>query len=223
MEKERKIKVLSLVALIVAVLGLAVAFAALSQTLTINGTASVDAAQWDIHFENLSEAFLDGSATENSSPMLNKTSVDGINVTLTKPEDMVGYSLDVVNKGQINAEVSSVEISPICTSDSAVERCDWDNDGVVTQDDIDMVNNNISFVVMSNGWYMGESHAGDFALEKGEKLPAGKNLRLTILVAYGNVYFNDKGEFDVNLSTELPKRALTFENLSIKVNFVQTN
>ena len=38
MEKERKIKVLSIVALIVAVLGLTVAFAALSQTLTINGT-----------------------------------------------------------------------------------------------------------------------------------------------------------------------------------------
>ena len=37
MEKERKIKALILVALVVAVIGLTVAFAALSQTLTING------------------------------------------------------------------------------------------------------------------------------------------------------------------------------------------
>ena len=47
MEKERRIKTLSLVALIVAVLGLTVAFAALSQTLTINGTASINSATWD--------------------------------------------------------------------------------------------------------------------------------------------------------------------------------
>ena len=37
MERNRKIKILSLVALIVAVLGLGVAFAALSSKLTING------------------------------------------------------------------------------------------------------------------------------------------------------------------------------------------
>ena len=56
MEKQRKIKVMSVVALIVAVLGLTVAFAALSQTLTINGTANVDAASWDIHFETISSS-----------------------------------------------------------------------------------------------------------------------------------------------------------------------
>ena len=39
MERNRKIKTLSLVALIVAVLGLGVAFAALSSKLTINGSA----------------------------------------------------------------------------------------------------------------------------------------------------------------------------------------
>ena len=52
MEKERKIKVLSVAALLVAVLGLTVAFAALSQTLTINGSATVNTASWDIHFKN---------------------------------------------------------------------------------------------------------------------------------------------------------------------------
>ena len=44
MEKTRKIKIISLCALLVAVLGLTVAFASLSQTLTINGSAAVNAA-----------------------------------------------------------------------------------------------------------------------------------------------------------------------------------
>lgn len=54
MEKTRKIKIISLCALLVAVLGLTVAFASLSQTLTINGSANMDAASWDIHFEKTS-------------------------------------------------------------------------------------------------------------------------------------------------------------------------
>ena len=61
MEKERKIKVLSIVALIVAVLGLTVAFAALSQTLTINGTSKVEKNEdkdgnkkWEVRFYGVS-------------------------------------------------------------------------------------------------------------------------------------------------------------------------
>ena len=54
MEKTRQIKIISLCALLVAVLGLTVAFASLSQTLTINGSAAVNAASWDIHFEKTS-------------------------------------------------------------------------------------------------------------------------------------------------------------------------
>ena len=51
MEKQRKIKIISVAALIVAVLGLTVAFAALSQTLTINGAANVNTATWDVHLQ----------------------------------------------------------------------------------------------------------------------------------------------------------------------------
>ena len=69
-EKERRIKVLSLVALIVAVLGLTVAFASLSQMLTINGTATVDAASWDVHFENLTGPDITGSASTSGTPVL---------------------------------------------------------------------------------------------------------------------------------------------------------
>lgn len=70
MEKERKIKVLSVAALLVAVLGLTVAFAALSQTLTINGSATVNTASWDIHFKNLSTPTLTGNAAVTTAPTI---------------------------------------------------------------------------------------------------------------------------------------------------------
>ena len=146
MEKERRIKVLSLAALIVAVLGLTVAFAALSQTLTINGNASVDAATWDIHFETPygSDATTEGAATINKTPTFNGTSITDIDVSITKPGDLANWVFKIVNNGTINAKISSIEISELCTIDSPVESCDWNNDGTVTQEDVDKVNNNIA-------------------------------------------------------------------------------
>ena len=54
MEKERSVKLLIISILFMLIAGLTVAFAALSTTLNINGTAYLDAAKWGIRFENLS-------------------------------------------------------------------------------------------------------------------------------------------------------------------------
>ena len=111
MEKERRIKVLSLLALIVAVLGLTIAFAALSQTLTINGRASMNKSGWDIHFDNLSNASITGEAKEISTPQITDGGItlDNINVSLSKPKDKVEYTVDIVNDGTITAEYVTKE------------------------------------------------------------------------------------------------------------------
>ena len=110
MEKTRKIKIISLCALLVAVLGLTVAFASLSQTLTINGSAAVNAASWDIHFEKTSgkETEVKGAATF-TEPTLSGTTIENFSATLTKPGDSVTYYFDIVNKGTIDAVVSSYD------------------------------------------------------------------------------------------------------------------
>ena len=120
MEKERKIKILSVIALIVAILGLTVAFASLSQTLTINGTASVDSASWNIHFESL-----DGS--NEVSPELSRTPNDYSNfagypltfendkttafITMAvfgRPGDIIEYKFKIVNTGTVDAIISDI-------------------------------------------------------------------------------------------------------------------
>ena len=107
MEKERRIRKLTVVALVVAVLGLTVAFAALSQTLTINGTASVDSASWDIHFANLTGPDIEGGAEAQGSPTLNATTISGLNMSVTKPGDSVTYYFDIVNAGTIDAVLNT--------------------------------------------------------------------------------------------------------------------
>ncbi len=212
MEKERKIKVLSLVALIVAVLGLTVAFASLSQMLTINGTANVNAASWDIHFENLTSDTID-DAMVNAEPTLSATKITGIDVTLTKPNDGASFLVDIVNGGTIDAKIDSVEISSLCTLQSSVESCDWDNDGEVTEEDIQKVNDNISFVVAYED-------TGKI-LKKQDLLQKGQTKSLIIGIYYGKYLLMDDQYNGVEEATELPKRNLRFSNLSVTINYVQ--
>ncbi len=130
MEKERKTKTLATVALIVAVLGLTVAFAAMSTTLTINGTAEVNTASWDIHFENLASAVTTGDASETQAPTIQvgadskpNTKIGDFEVQLTKPGDSVTYTFDVKNTGTIDATLGTLTIgTPVCTSNTSVDE-----------------------------------------------------------------------------------------------------
>lgn len=210
MEKQRKIKVLSVVALIVAVLGLTVAFAALSQTLTINGTANVDAASWDIHFETISSN-KNGDATINDFPHIAGTSITRINVTLTKPNDGVEFRTRIVNDGMVDAKIDSVEISPLCEIGSTVESCDWNNDGQVTEEDVQKVNDNLFFSI---------AYDGGISLKKNDTLNAGETKQINISVAYYKVTNSEDGII-IEEATELPARDLQFNNLSVTINYVQ--
>ncbi len=112
MEKERRTKTLVVVVLLVVIAGLTVAFAALSTTLNINGTAYLDAAKWGIRFENLSSPTKIGSATTTGTAKIEETKaaeITGINVSLSTPGDKVTYTVDLVNKGTINAKIDNIE------------------------------------------------------------------------------------------------------------------
>lgn len=120
MEKGRKIKVLSVVALIVATLGLTIAFAALSQTLTINGTASVNSASWDIHFESLNgsdEVSAELSRIPNEWSNLgaypltfenDKTTASVNLAAFGRPGDTIEYKFKIVNNGTVDAIISDI-------------------------------------------------------------------------------------------------------------------
>ena len=113
MEKERKIKLLSLCVLIVAVLGLTIAFAALSQTLTINGSATAEKSSWDVRFENLNLSEKTGTAEVSTSPSLTETTISGLNISLSKPGDKIIYEFDLVNNGSIDAKLTDITINTL--------------------------------------------------------------------------------------------------------------
>ena len=112
MEKQRREKVLVVVVLLIVIVGLTVAFAALSTTLNINGTAYLDAAKWGIRFENLSSPTKIGSATTTGTAKIEESKaaeITGMNVSLSIPGDKIVYTVDLVNKGTINAKIDNIE------------------------------------------------------------------------------------------------------------------
>ena len=111
MEKERRTKALLLSTLVVVVATLSIAFAAMSRTLSINGIAKMDTASWSVYFDNLSKANIVRGAQQISAPSIStdKGTVQDINVKLSNPKDEISYTVDIVNDGTIDAEITMIK------------------------------------------------------------------------------------------------------------------
>ena len=197
MEKTRKIKIISLCALLVAVLGLTVAFAALSQTLTINGSAAVNAASWDIHFENTSgkETEVKGAATF-TEPTLSGTTIENFSATLTKPGDSVIYYFDIVNKGTVDAVVSSYNFPNAfkdCMANinkySYCMNFDFNSDGNINALD------NLTYITLFNHYL--KYADTDKSVTQGDTINAGETKHMKLIIEYKDT------------ATELPENNLT--------------
>ena len=197
MEKTRQIKIISLCALLVAVLGLTVAFAALSQTLTINGSAAVNAASWDIHFEKTSgkETEVKGAATF-TEPTLSGTTIENFSATLTKPGDSVIYYFDIVNNGTIDAQIESYNFprafNDCFTNINKYSYCmnfDFNGDGKVNALDKSV------YVDLFN-YYLAYADT-DKSVTRGDTLNAGETKHMKLVIEYKDT------------ATELPENNLT--------------
>lgn len=185
MERNRKIKILSLVALIVAVLGLGVAFAALSSQLTINGSAKAQAGSWNIHFAKTldmpTQTTGDASFTE---PTLSDTSILGFKATVTKPGDSVTYYFDIVNSGTVDALVESYVFENgyrDCSGKSVSDHpeCkiyDFSSDGFVDSNDYGVWRASIKY-----GLYYTDNNK---EIKSGDTISAGETKHAKLVVEY---------------------------------------
>lgn len=107
--ESKNVKILAIVALVVAIGGLTMGYAALTQTLNITTSATVQsqATTWDIHFENADEGTATGHAVKGSLS-LDTTTVTLSGVVLKVQGDTVEYTFDVKNAGQVNAKISTL-------------------------------------------------------------------------------------------------------------------
>ena len=107
--KDRKVLILVLCLVLVCVFTLTIAYAALNAVLTIQGSAQVTSADWDIHLAN--PKVTNGSATTNV-PQIKTNSTMNFATTLNMPGDFYEFTVDVVNSGSIDAMIESVIKNP---------------------------------------------------------------------------------------------------------------
>ena len=90
------------------ILAVTLGYAALAATLKINGTLDVAKTSWDVHFENVS--ITPKSVTATTEPTSDNTTTTEMEYTVdfTKPGDFYEFTVDMVNKGTINAMITSV-------------------------------------------------------------------------------------------------------------------
>ena len=215
MEKTRKVKMISLIALIVAVLGLGVAFAALSSRLTINGSAKAQGGSWNIHFVKTvdmpTQTTGDASFTE---PTLSDTSILGFNATVTKPGDSVTYYFDIVNSGTVDALVENYVFKigyQDCTGSRVsdhpeCEMYDFNSDGYVNDTDYVTWISSIKY-----GLYYTDNNKG---IKKGDTIRAGETKHVKLVVEYlsSSTYLLPDG-----------MQITSINNTPITINYVQSN
>ena len=114
--KDRKVLTLGLCLILVCVFTLTIAYAALNAVLTIQGTAQVTSADWDIHLAN--PKVTNGSATTNV-PQIKTNSTMEFSTTLNMPGDFYEFTVDVVNSGSIDAMIENVIKNPELTTEQA--------------------------------------------------------------------------------------------------------
>ena len=215
MERNRKIKILSLVALIVAVLGLGVAFAALSSQLTINGSAKAQAGSWNIHFVKTldmpTQTTGDASFTE---PTLSDTSILGFKATVTKPGDSVTYYFDIVNSGTVDALVDDYVFRSGCQDCAATEvsdqpeckQYDFNSDGYVNASDFNVLKQSIKY-----GLYYTDNNK---EIKSDDTISAGETKHAKLVVEYlsGSKFLLPDG-----------MQITSINNTPITINYVQSN
>ena len=120
MERDRSAKIIAIVALCVAVVGLSIGFAAFSNNLTIKSNATVSPNQndFDVNFSTSNTSELDGtvsgvgtnSATAEDATIDNSASptITGLKANFTEPGQKVTYSFYAHNAGKYVAYLNNV-------------------------------------------------------------------------------------------------------------------
>ena len=168
MEKNSQYKNIVLGVLLVAVVTLSIAYAALSQTLSINGQATVKAGtNWNVGFVKTGTTTCTGSgyATVTQQPTIIATSFTGLKVDFKAPGDKVTCTWNVANNGTINAYLKTLT-KPSTYSYSGASA------------DVQKVNGNIIYsLTKSNGTAIGTGKTNG-------ALNAGSTLALKLVIEY---------------------------------------
>ena len=119
MTNKKTLALAALIALFVSIIGGFVVYAAITQQLDIQGSASFVPQSWKVNFKagTLSVSpTLAGGATVITPPTLTNTVISNFEVVLRREGSAVTYTFDIENTGLLDALLTEYDLGvPICT------------------------------------------------------------------------------------------------------------
>ncbi len=190
--ESRTLRTVAIAALIIAIGGVTLGYAALSQVLTINTNSTVQSSgtSWNVHFENADQGVATGDAVKGSIS-LNATSVTLSGVILKAPGDSVTYTFDVVNDGEIDAKIGTF----------TAKQPTFTGTGGSASADQSLVEGQYQYAIT----YVD----GGTSVAQNDTLNAGETKKIQIKVSY-----------NAN-ATELPEGDVTIANSGATITYVQ--
>ena len=208
---KRKTKIITIVALVIAIVGMSLGFAAFSATLNISSSATVNPNSEDFKIKltgingdnklavvetNITGEIEDGIISDDGQ------SISGINVPFTKPGDYVIYEAYIDNVGEYDAYFYGIEVEMI-EGVNAVKKCTPIDD--VNMDLLNAVCPNIGFQ------HYFESDDGTLAYKNGvlnEDYILKKGTRHTMLIRY--MYLANAEYVDGSFNVEFGDTSLSY-------------
>ena len=164
MYRNERTRNIILIVLAVCLIGITVAYATLSQNLNISGVANVDKTSWNIHFTNVLTPKVEGQATGGKAVLNDGKTVLTISEgTLSAPGDKIVYTFDVINEGDLPAEVE--------TTLTQMESCKAENGS-----DVSMFCNKIGLDLV----YADTKEK----VQKSDRLLSGETKTLNLIITY---------------------------------------
>ena len=110
----KKNKFFNFILIILILFGVSVGYAAINRTLNITGNSEVSKNTWDLHFENVRVTY--GSVETDTSPIIDNNNLSVyFSFNLDLPGDFYEFTVDVLNKGTIDAMIDSISKTPELT------------------------------------------------------------------------------------------------------------
>ena len=173
MEKNRGTKIIAIIALCIAVAGISLAYAAMSTTLTIKGSATMDTAKWDIKFTSLNTSKTGAATIETAPQIVGDITIEEYDVTLTKPGDSIVIDFTVSNEGTLDADLSEVVIGTL--------DCGETTDGTLVCENLDYT---LVYAEDTDAAATGTALTKGTAVADGQKLLQGQSVDMTLTLAY---------------------------------------
>lgn len=197
MQNNRNRKIILMIVLCIAVVGITVAYATMTTTLTIKGEAVMDTESWKIKLSNLVLDSAGAGSFTTEPEIVDEVFIENYVARLTKPGDQVIMKFNVDNAGSLDADLSSAVLGNLTCTSAATPA---------VENDANLVCGNLSYTLVYTDATTQEQTAVAYSagaeVANGQKLLAGKSVNMTLKLEYtGNTLPSDNVNITIGDTT----------------------